>query len=357
MAKHFVASAGPQGWKLGRWYAKSATAWEERKADGSTVAYQVATDGKKVAGSSTVVLRNATSEVIVLDRSVQVFTNGKWSGEYFGYWETPPPPGAPPPPPVPGYSMSNGGLDNAGGFNKSAPPGKSQQMKDPRSAPAAPGIPPPGQSASAIGATKHRKAPDCDKSPATVDALLAAVKGGDVDATKKLLDSKADPDATAKDGTSALMIAADKGKVKLVNALVEAGADVNIGGKDGNTPLTIAHAKGHTEVRRVLMAAAFQSLDSAVGSGKALDAAGNQNYGDEEVPESAMFELREVTSQLARLGKTEGEGSPARSTGGAAIQQATQGEDGEGHDSELMREEAVRDAMRTLLKVQQGDGN
>jgi len=300
-----------------------------------------------------VVLRNANSEVIVLDRSVQVFTNGMWSGEYLGSWAAPAPPV-----PAAGYSMSNGAPAEAGGV-KAAPSDRRQSkaqeiqaMKESR--PTALGIPPPGQSGSNHGGTKHQKSANCDKSPATAEQLLAAVKGGDADGTKRLLDAKADPDCLAKDGTSSLMIAAEKGKLKLVTMLVESGADVNIA-KDGNTPLTIAHQKGHTEVRRVLMAAAFQSLESAVGSGQA-PANKNQEQVDDEVPESAMFELREVTSQLARLGKTEDGGSPVR-TGGLATQKGdAEGQDG-ALDSELMREEAVRDAMRTLLKVQQGDGS
>jgi len=161
------------------------------------------------------------------------------------------------------------------------------------------------------------------------------------------LDASVDPDVAGVDGTTPLMAAAGKGSVGAVEALLAAGADVNMG-KDGNTPMTIAFQKGNKEVLQALFSAAFQSLESAVGPGVVASPVGRSlkvsGTGDDEVPESAIYELREVTAKLAELGKTK----PGTVPGGEAEEAVIPPQTGE---NEKLREEAVRGAMLTIARA------
>lgn len=78
--------------------------------------------------------------------------------------------------------------------------------------------------------------------------LIEAVTAGDDDAhiaaATALLDSGADMNAVASNGTSALMIAAAAGHVRMTRLLLERGADVNVWSRSGSTPLMLAAATG-----------------------------------------------------------------------------------------------------------------
>eukprot|EP00411_Alexandrium_monilatum_P017205 CAMPEP_0175232620 /NCGR_PEP_ID=MMETSP0093-20121207/26055_1 /TAXON_ID=311494 /ORGANISM="Alexandrium monilatum, Strain CCMP3105" /LENGTH=482 /DNA_ID=CAMNT_0016526487 /DNA_START=51 /DNA_END=1499 /DNA_ORIENTATION=+ len=207
--------------------------------------------------------------------------------------------------------------------------------------------PPPLTSPTTL-APPPQKASDLDSSPKTVTKLLQATLSGDASAVARILEAKADPDVVGMDGTSPLLAAASNGNVKVVEALLAAGADVNLG-KDGNTPMTVAFQRGNKEILRALFSAAFQTLESAVGPGR-TGSPGGRAYrmggsgADDEVPESALYELREVTAKLAELGKTKGgsaapydfEGMPPAPVAG---------------DGERMREEAIREAMVTIARA------
>ena len=83
--------------------------------------------------------------------------------------------------------------------------------------------------------------------------LLAAVRRGDVDAARLLLEHGADPDARDKDGWAVLHKAAWNGYVELVHPLVERGADVNAELEDGQTPLFLACYAGHLGIIESLL--------------------------------------------------------------------------------------------------------
>lgn len=87
------------------------------------------------------------------------------------------------------------------------------------------------------------------------DALLGAVRKGDVAVVKALLDQGVPVDTRFRYDRTALSFAADRGNVELVKLLLERGADV----KSQDTfykasPVSIAADKGHVEVVRLLLA-------------------------------------------------------------------------------------------------------
>lgn len=173
-----------------------------------------------------------------------------------------------------------------------------------------------------------------------VQGLLDAAKSGDVAGVQRMLQT-VDADAPGRDGKTALILGAEKGNVAIVQALLDGGADPNIG-KNGNTPLTAAFQKGHQEVLRVLFQATFHSMESVVGpSGTGGYMMPQASYGDDEVPESALLELREVTQRLHNMNQKQ-----------AAPEYETQEPEyiiDNGKDVDIMREEAIRDQMRTLV--------
>lgn len=87
------------------------------------------------------------------------------------------------------------------------------------------------------------------------DALLGAVRKGDVAAVKALLDQGVAVDTHFRYDRTPLSFAADRGNVELVKLLLERGADVN--SKDTfyeASPMSLAAAQGHVEVVRLLLA-------------------------------------------------------------------------------------------------------
>lgn len=181
-----------------------------------------------------------------------------------------------------------------------------------------------------------------------VTQLLKAAMSGDAPGAKRLLDANADPDAAGVDGNTPLLAAANKGSVPVVEVLLAAGADPNLG-KDTNTPMTVAFQKGNKEVLRALFSAAFQNLESAVGPGAPASPQGGSPYAaavvDDEVPATAIYELREVTAKLAEVSKTQGRGGFAPGELDEAPMPATT------VDPQKMQEEAIRGVMGTIVRA------
>jgi hypothetical protein len=87
------------------------------------------------------------------------------------------------------------------------------------------------------------------------EALLQAVRKGDVAAVKAALDGGIPVDAKFRYDRTALSFAADRGQADIVTLLLDRGADVNA--KDtfyGATALSWAAQNGHAEVARALLA-------------------------------------------------------------------------------------------------------
>jgi ankyrin repeat protein len=85
------------------------------------------------------------------------------------------------------------------------------------------------------------------------NALVHAVRHGNIDMTRVLLDAGADPDQMGK-GFRPLGIAALRGDMRIARLLLDAGAHVDFKSNDGNTPIVAATLMHRTAVVKVLLA-------------------------------------------------------------------------------------------------------
>jgi ankyrin repeat protein len=100
------------------------------------------------------------------------------------------------------------------------------------------------------------------------DALLQAVRKGDVAAVKAALDGGVPVDAKFRYDRTALSFAADRGQLDVVTLLLERGADVNAQDSFyGVTPIVWAAQNGHAAVARVLLARGATGAGSVLESG------------------------------------------------------------------------------------------
>ena len=72
------------------------------------------------------------------------------------------------------------------------------------------------------------------------------------DATRRLLDHGANPNARDKRGNTALHGAADGGHIEIVVLLLSRKAERNVRNADGLTPADIARARGYGDVLKAL---------------------------------------------------------------------------------------------------------
>lgn len=84
-------------------------------------------------------------------------------------------------------------------------------------------------------------------------ALVSAVRHGNVEMVRILLDAGADPDLPGR-GFTPLVLAAFSGQTQIAHLLLRAGADVDVQGIDGNTALILAAAYNRVEIVRKLLA-------------------------------------------------------------------------------------------------------
>jgi ankyrin repeat protein len=80
-----------------------------------------------------------------------------------------------------------------------------------------------------------------------------AVRGGDVEAVRRLLRAGGDVDARDRHGQTALMLAAHHGHREIVELLIETGADLNVAAKYNLTALMLAIVAGHAAVAGALI--------------------------------------------------------------------------------------------------------
>jgi ankyrin repeat protein len=83
--------------------------------------------------------------------------------------------------------------------------------------------------------------------------LIKALRAGDLDHVKRLLDRRGDVNYKDPEGWTALMEAANKGYGHVVTSLLDRGAEVNAKNKHGFTALLCAAYKGQTEVMKLLL--------------------------------------------------------------------------------------------------------
>ena len=87
------------------------------------------------------------------------------------------------------------------------------------------------------------------------EPLVDAVRRGDSDAVRALLDSGADVDSTTPDGATALLWAVHTDQPELVRLLLEAGADVGIANRYGVGPASLAAENGNAAILEWLLEA------------------------------------------------------------------------------------------------------
>src|SRR6056300_1340121 len=87
-------------------------------------------------------------------------------------------------------------------------------------------------------------------------SLVNAVKNGNVNTVKKLLNNGANVNqADNENGIAPLLIASYRGHTEVVKLLLAKGADANKADKNGRTPLWNASDRGHVKVVKVLLGA------------------------------------------------------------------------------------------------------
>jgi ankyrin repeat protein len=85
--------------------------------------------------------------------------------------------------------------------------------------------------------------------------LLDAVKHGDQQAVRALLQQHPDVNAAAADGSTALHWAVESNDVAIVDQLIKAGAKVNIANRFGISPIMLAASNGNAPVAEALLKA------------------------------------------------------------------------------------------------------
>jgi len=94
--------------------------------------------------------------------------------------------------------------------------------------------------------------------------LLEAVKTNNLMTAATLLESGADPNARAAEGTTPLTLAVQNDAISMLRLLIDKGADVNLVGPDGVSPLKLAVKLDKREVVRLLLSAGA-SADAPTG--------------------------------------------------------------------------------------------
>ncbi len=97
--------------------------------------------------------------------------------------------------------------------------------------------------------------------------LISAAKKGELDAVKRLLRCKVNPNMRDKTGWTALHWASQEGFLAIVKALVGDGADLNAADTLGFTPLALACGSGHLGVVRQLLASGADPNKRIVSDG------------------------------------------------------------------------------------------
>jgi uncharacterized protein len=99
--------------------------------------------------------------------------------------------------------------------------------------------------------------------------LIDAVKAGNVQSVRTLLEQRADVDAALPDGTTALHWAAHANATELAELLIAAGANANAANRYGVTPLTLAATNGNAAVATALLRAGADP-NVTVGEGETI---------------------------------------------------------------------------------------
>jgi len=150
------------------------------------------------------------------------------------------------------------------------------------------------------------------------EGLFSAVRNGDLEKAKRLLDKGADVNARDILGKTPLHQAAISGHLGTVKFLIERGADISARDYWWWTPLHYAVANGHLDVVRFLVERGADIDARNINGESPLDLAREKKYWDivnflEKAVENAENILETKisgTSVMATVVKSEGESSP-----------------------------------------------
>jgi ankyrin repeat protein len=117
-----------------------------------------------------------------------------------------------------------------------------------------------------------------------------AIKRGDDDAVRELLDRGADVNTRDRHGQTALMLAAHAGHRGVVETLLAHGANLNVTAKFGLSALMLAVVAGHTGIVRLLVRA---------GSDLSLKGSGAPGFANKTARDLAVARgMRELLAEL-----------------------------------------------------------
>jgi len=104
--------------------------------------------------------------------------------------------------------------------------------------------------------------------------LLEAVKTNNLMSAATLLESGADPDARAANGTTPLTLAVQNDALGMLRLLIDKGADVNLAGPDGISPLKLAVTLDKSQLVQLLLSSGANADERTMdGLGPLLAAA------------------------------------------------------------------------------------
>ena len=109
------------------------------------------------------------------------------------------------------------------------------------------------------------------------DQLIDAVKQGDAQIVRSLLEQQSDVDAAQPDGATALMWAAHRNDLDTVELLIRAGANVNAANDYGATPLWLACTHGSASLVEMLLKAGADPNATLLAGETALMAAAERS--------------------------------------------------------------------------------
>ena len=110
--------------------------------------------------------------------------------------------------------------------------------------------------------------------------LIEAVKAGEVETVRALLDGGADVDAPASDGATALHWAVHRDDAGLVDLLLAAGADATVANRYGVQPVSLAAENGNPAILEKLLRAGADANAALTGGETALMTAARSGYPD-----------------------------------------------------------------------------
>jgi ankyrin repeat protein len=136
-----------------------------------------------------------------------------------------------------------------------------------------------------------------DETP-TLSPLVQAVRAGDIEGTRILLDSGVDPDSERGGrGWTPLMHAIHEDQIELIRALIRGGANVNQSNGNGLTPLMLAAAYGQNATVTMLLKSGADLYQANTSGLRALDFA---MLGADDVGNFTVFTCQTETVRILR---------------------------------------------------------